>query len=491
MKACSPPKIEIVGEIGVRAQPSVHPLDEAQDVGPGEVLPARRMDELVRDLGEHVVGDEGVAAGLLEAEAVVGGRGQGRDAVVHVAVEVSAADAEQGVVAEGQVGIGGDRVVRIGVAEVVVVARRVGGGGVGLVGRVGHGIAAALVLEEVHDEAGPGPEVLQGLGGQLEGGVPAFLGPIVGIDTRIALDGHVHDPVPLEDPRSEGPEEPETVLDDVAAEEEADFVGVLRVLADVLVVRVVAGQIVVAQVERQLVAALALEGRARIVADELAVEGVAARAGDDVDDAADRAAVFGVIAGGLELDLLGEIEDHVLLAGPAVQVRGVRPVDEKNVLGPRGAVDRDAVEQVVLALDARQDGHQRIEAAALGQGVEGLGREDLAPGRVLDVDERGLADDHDLLFDGAGLQGDVHDQRLFDGQDDIVADDRAEALEAIGDGVGAGGKGEQAVNAVRVGDGGRDAHEARALRLHRDAGERRPLVVFDRADDPAGCRSLG
>ncbi len=449
------------------------------------------MDELGRDLGEHAVRDAGVTAGLLEAEAVIRGRGKGRDAVVHVAVEVAAADAEQGVVAEGQVGVGRDRIVRVGVAEVVVVARGVGGGGVGLVGRVDHGIAAALVLEQVHDEAGPGPQVLEGLGGHLEGGVPARLGPVVGVGPRDLLDGHVHDPVPLEDARREGPEEPQAVLDDVAAEQEPGLVGVLGVLADVLVVGVVAGQGVVGEVERQPVAALPFQARARIVADDLAVEGVAAGAGDDVDDAADRAAVLGVIAGGLELDLLGEIEDHVLLARPAVEVRGVRAVDEKNVLGPRGAVDGDAVEEVVLALDPRQDGHQGVEAAALGQGVEGLGRQDLAAGRVLDVDEGGLADDDDLVLDGAGLHGDVHDQGLLDGQDDVVADDGAEAVQAISDGVGPRREGQEAVAAVRVRDGRRRAHEARALGLHRDPGERGSLVVLDRTDDPAGCRSLG
>ena len=55
----------------------------------------------------------------------------------------------------------------------------------------------------------------------------------------------------------------------------------------------------------------------------------------------------------------------------------------------------DAAEKVVLALDAGDDGHQRIEAPALGQGVERLGGEDLSPRLALDVDERGLAGDDD------------------------------------------------------------------------------------------------
>ncbi len=471
------PGVEVVGEVGVEAEPAGQPLVQATDLGPGEALPACGVLEIGRYLGEHGVRDIGVGTRLFQAERIIRRRGGRGDRVVLVGEEIAAAHAEQTAVAQGQVGISAGREVGIRVAEGVVIRRLVGAHGVRLVARVGHGIAPAVILEQVHDDAGPGPQLPGRLGRELNGAVPALFDAVVGVDARSAPVGHVHGPVPVEVAGREGGEEPELVLLDVAAEHEAALEGILLVLADIDVVRVIAGLGIVGHIEVQPVAALALEGRARVVPDDLAVEGVAAGAGDDVDDAADRPAVLGVVAGGLDLDLFGEIEDDVLFAGAVDHVGGVRAVDVEDVLGPRRAVDRDAAEKVVLALDAGDDGHQRIEAPALGQGREGLGREDLAAGLALDVDERSLADDHDFLFDGGGHHLDVDDQGLFDPEDDVVTDDGREALEIEGDRISPRRKGQETVGAVGIGDRRRRSDEPWPFRFDGDAGKGPSLVI--------------
>ena len=87
-------------------------------------------------------------------------------------------------------------------------------------------------------------------------------------------------------------------------------------------------------------------------------------------------------------------------------------------------------------------------------------------------------------------EADVQLDRLFELDDDPVADDGLESLEGEGDPVGAGREGEEAIDAVVVGDGRGLADEFGAGGFDGDAGKRRPLLVGDGAEHLAG-RHLG
>src|SRR4029079_19802910 len=64
--------------------------------------------------------------------------------------------------------------------------------------------------------------------------------------------------------------------------------------------------------------------------------------GDDVDDAARRAAVLRVVATGDDLDLLDEVVDHRRRHRAVRQARGVDAVDEVLVLERRATGERHA-----------------------------------------------------------------------------------------------------------------------------------------------------
>ena len=70
------------------------------------------------------------------------------------------------------------------------------------------------------------------------------------------------------------------------------------------------------------------------------MELVAARLRDDVDDAAERAAVLGLVAARLDLDLLDELVVDGLALDSLEDVRRVDAVDGPLVLGRGRAVDR-------------------------------------------------------------------------------------------------------------------------------------------------------
>jgi hypothetical protein len=73
------------------------------------------------------------------------------------------------------------------------------------------------------------------------------------------------------------------------------------------------------------------------------VELIAARLGNHVDDAAGGAPVLGLVAAGLDVDLLDELEVELLALEPVLHARGVDAVDEIRVLRARRAVDGDRV----------------------------------------------------------------------------------------------------------------------------------------------------
>src|SRR5262249_61986133 len=79
-----------------------------------------------------------------------------------------------------------------------------------------------------------------------------------------------------------------------------------------------------------------------VVPEEIAVELVATGLRDDVDHAAQRSPVLGLIAAELDLDLLDELVVEGLALVAQLDAGRVDAVDDVLVLERRGAVDRDA-----------------------------------------------------------------------------------------------------------------------------------------------------
>src|SRR5262249_60531895 len=79
-----------------------------------------------------------------------------------------------------------------------------------------------------------------------------------------------------------------------------------------------------------------------VVPEEIAVELVATGLGDDVDHAAQRPPVLGLVAAELDLDLLDELVVEGLALVAQLDAGRVDAVDDVLVLERRGAVDRDA-----------------------------------------------------------------------------------------------------------------------------------------------------
>ena len=84
-----------------------------------------------------------------------------------------------------------------------------------------------------------------------------------------------------------------------------------------------------------------LQRVAVVVAEDVAVELVAARLRDDVDDAAGGAAVLGLVAAGLHVHRLDELEVELFALEAVLGVRGVDAVDVEGVLRAGRAVDGD------------------------------------------------------------------------------------------------------------------------------------------------------
>src|SRR5204863_573028 len=97
-------------------------------------------------------------------------------------------------------------------------------------------------------------------------------------------------------------------------------------------------------------------GRAQ-VAEHVAVELVAPRLRDDVDDPAGRASELGLVAAGLDLDLLDELVVDDLALDSAVDLVRVDSVDHEHVLRGGRAVDREreppALRVAGVLVDAR------------------------------------------------------------------------------------------------------------------------------------------
>ena len=146
----------------------------------------------------------------------------------------------------------------------------------------------------------------------------------------------------------------------------------LRTLS-LLVVLQVADGLVVYRVEHEALDRTGAERAAVEVVVAFAAERVAARLGDGADDAAQRAAVFGLDAGGLHLHFLQVLEHGVLARLAVDQAVGHDAVDGEGVLGAAGAVDLKAAFDVA-GVDRRRRQSKALEAASLRQAVELLGR---------------------------------------------------------------------------------------------------------------------
>src|SRR5262249_9056885 len=115
------------------------------------------------------------------------------------------------------------------------------------------------------------------------------------------------------------------------------------------------------------------------VAEDLAVDLVAALLGDDVDDTARRPAVLGVVPAGDHLGLRDELVRQVRREATVAGVRRVDAFDDVRVLGGRRARERDAV-QVGLRAGRRGDHaaertrRRNVARVVLGDRRTGLGR---------------------------------------------------------------------------------------------------------------------
>ncbi len=149
---------------------------------------------------------------------------------------------------------------------------------------------------------------------------------------------------------------------------------------------------------------LRLEAVAVVVAEDVAVEFVAAGLRDDVHDAACRAAVLGFVPSGLHVDGLDELEVQLLALKAVLGPRRVHAVDVEGVLGAAGPVNRDRglvrVEGIRVGGDARDDLRDRGVVAAARERGDRAVVEVRADGRRPEGDGGRLARHRHLHFRG-------------------------------------------------------------------------------------------
>ena len=211
------------------------------------------------------------------------------------------------------------------------------------------------------------------------------------------------------------------------------------------------------------------------------MELVAAGLRDDVDHAAERPAVLGLVAAGLDLDLLDELAVDGLALEAFDDVGRVDAVDDVLVLDGCRAVycqrERASLRLAPVGVDARVRPDDIGVVAGHGQARDDLRRVVRAGRRGIHIHQRRLAADRHR-FRRRELQGDVHrrggverdDRRLLDG---------ARAGERSLEPVGARRNGGNPVVPVRTGDDDPRALKVRARGLDRDAGKRLTLRIVD------------
>ena len=226
----------------------------------------------------------------------------------------------------------------------------------------------------------------------------------------------------VRDRRVEADVEPQLVLDDRTTELRADVVAVVEVAL---------------AVDR---AAFALDGlrrgdqrRGRRIAEHRAAELVRARLGHDVDDAAGRAAVLGVVAAGDDLGLVDELVREVRRDATEAGVRRVDTLDDVRVLTGGRAGKRDAVRVRLCTGRLTDHAAERTRRGDVA-GVVVADRQ-TGLGRALIDDRRGALDLDDLALGlaGSGRRVDRHvddgfladlDQHVAAGERGVVVVDR-------------------------------------------------------------------
>src|SRR3989454_5359275 len=288
--------------------------------------------------------------------------------------------------------------------------------------------------------------------------------------------------------RVEGEEVEELVFDERPAHRERE---VLHVLVDA----VGRPAVQLDELPRRLQAA-----RARIPG-HASLEVVGARLDDRVDDAAERLAVLGLEAAGLDLHLVEELAGDAGAKRAVVDVVGadaaearvgdVDAVDQVGVLQSRGTADR-----VVAVSGAEPADHTRRHGVRVGEGA--ADRDGVREVFVLDVrarrgrghvHQRRLAADRDRLG-LARLEGEIEIRLLAQPDRHVIADDGGEPARRLGaHRVGGGPQERQDVAATRVGLGGAGPELGR--RDDHGAGNAPPRGIDDLAGDGPGGQLLG
>ena len=225
-----------------------------------------------------------------------------------------------------------------------------------------------------------------------------------------------------------------------------------------------------------------------VVVDEaVSVKFVAARLGDDVDDAAERPAVLRLVAAGLDFDFLDELTVDRLSLEAANDVGRVDSVDDELVLDRCRSVDRQrqspSLSVALILVDARIRSNDLRVIATQWKLLHDLGGVARSPRRRRRVDERCLAaDDHGFL--GGKLELEIQCRRAVNG-DGSVSLDAAQPLESRRDLVDARREAGQPVTPVVRGQGGARPLKVGTRRLDCDAGQRLSFRVGDGAYDRA------
>ena len=155
-----------------------------------------------------------------------------------------------------------------------------------------------------------------------------------------------------------------------------------------------------------------------IVLEQRPTEGVAARLGDRADHPTERAAVLGLEPRRLHLHFL-QVFEHGVLALRAMNLADDRhAVHGEVVLTGGRAIHLEAAFELAR-VDRRQRRGQRLEAAALRDDVELLGRDVSVLSRRRDVDERRGGQDLHGLRHASDAQRRVHGCRRAEEKDDV------------------------------------------------------------------------
>ena len=474
-------QVEEVGQVARNAVLLVDVLVDDHGVGAGIVHVAGGLLVGRGNVEQACVARPEISAGRFGQE-LEAGLVRGHDQLlVPVGLEVAPAEGQHDGVPERHVG---DRRSReVGIAEPVVVK--------GLRGiRIPPDVRKiALVLVEVVDDRGAEAQLAENLGGQLGAEIIIGLIPLPRPD-GLAVGQIVGDRavVVIED-RQERAEEPEPVLENVAAQASAALEGPVFVLPVLVIVGVIGGFGVVQEVQLEGVAIVASQLGAAVIAQQFAVEGVSAGARNDAEHAAQRASELGLVAGCPHLDFVDELERGILAAVTVNDVGDVGAVDVVHVLQAGGPVNGCSAQHAFVG-NAGKGGDQRFEVAASGKGRENILGYRHAPDRALDVDQRALSDNGHGFLDRSRLHGDVQSDGLLQLKQDVLPDKGLESLDRKRDLIDSGGKSQQTIRPVTGGNGRSLAQQLGAGRLDLDTGKRVALVVSDFPLELAGRGAL-